>query len=302
MQKLITMKELLILLLLLISNLLSAQRDPQWLMPLYFQDANGDRDTVYFGYDPEADMYPEIADTSLGENWIRIDRSKFNIYLWNYPNVAGGEFYLINDTVRKVDIRSNFIGAYIGFCKGKLPITMKWVDSLLYAPSCPFPDLSPRPRARIELTCSEYESGYNSCNPVDGPPLSLTDYPSSEIPFPVMDSMVFNGSGSYLPSDVIIRTRLTLVKHDFNWTKLDEITNNKVKLFPNPVSDKLTIQRIDEEILYIKIINISGESLFEREGFINEISIDMNLYRDGIYLLFIVTKSGFIAQKIIKLN
>jgi hypothetical protein len=296
------MKQLLILLLLLISNILPAQRDPQWLMPLYFRDANGDRDTVYFGYDPEADMYPEIADTSLGENWITINTSKFNIYLWNYPNVRGGTFYLINDTVRKVDIRNNFIGTSIGFCKGKLPITMKWVDSLLYAPSCPFPDLSPRPRARIELTCSQYESGYNSCEPVDGPPLSLTDYPSPEIPYPVMDSMVFGGSGSYLPSDVIIRTRLYLVKHDFYWTKLDEITNNKVKLFPNPVSDKLTIQRIDEEILYIKIINISGESLFEREEFINEISIDMNLYRDGIYLLFIVTKSGFIAQKIIKLN
>jgi hypothetical protein len=64
----------------------------------------------------------------------------------------------------------------------------------------------------------------------------------------------------------------------------------------------LTIQRIDEDIIQIKLINTSGELLFEREGFISEISIDMNLYREGIYLLFIVTKSGFIAQKIIKLN
>jgi hypothetical protein len=91
---------------------------------------------------------------------------------------------------------------------------MKWVDSLLYTPTCPFPDLSPRPRARIDLTCNHYEWEYFSCNNPDDYPLSLTDYPAPEIHYPITDSMVFNGSGLYSPSEVITDVALFLVAHD----------------------------------------------------------------------------------------
>jgi hypothetical protein len=294
------MKKTLILPLLMLTWLLPAQRDPQWLMPLYFRDANGDRDTVYFGYDPEADMYDEIADTALGENWIVIDTSKFNVYLWNYPNVPGGTFYLINDTVRKVDIRSNSIAAEIGFCKGKLPITMKWVDSLLYAPSCPFPDLSPRPRARIDLTCYQYEWEYYSCNYPDAPPLSLTDYPALEIPTPVTDSMVFNGSGLYPPSDVIGSLTLWLVAHNLVYIGIEIKNKNLFSVYPNPFTKDLTIENPQFDDMFIEIVSVTGTLLYRQKCQNERMILNLELLNKGLYLLVIRTNQNVFIQKIFK--
>jgi hypothetical protein len=294
------MKQLLILLLLLISNILPAQRDPQWLMPLYFQDANGDRDTVYFGYDPEASIYSSDADEFLGEEWIEIDTSQFNIYLWSYPNTPGGIIYLHTKTVRKKDIRCSFIGTYIGFCKGKLPVTMKWVDSLLYAPSCPYPDLSPRPRARIDLTCEQYDGGYNSCNEADGPPLTLTDYPAAEFYDPIMDSMIFDGSGLYPPSEVIFSTTLKLVPHNHLYVSLNHQGKESLKIFPVPFTEQLTIKGIPGGSISIKVLSATGNTLYSIQA--NELEITINLadFKKGFYIIMIQSESGNFFQKIIK--
>lgn len=142
---------------------LNAQKkQPQWLMPLYFQDGNGDRDTVYIGYDSTASSRGEDIDTAFNEGWIIIDTTKFNVILWQYPSYSPGPD-IITNIVRKTDIRSWFLGAEIGFVKGKTPVTLKWVDSLLYSSALPFPDISPRPRARIDLYCSSGEPGYITC-------------------------------------------------------------------------------------------------------------------------------------------
>ncbi len=299
------MKNLLILFLLFVTNLLPAQnkeRDPQWLMPLYFRDVNGDRDTVYFGYDPEADMYPEIADTSIGENWMVIDTSKFNIYLWSYPNTEGGTFYLYTDTVRKVDIRNNFTGAYIGFCKGKLPISMKWVDSLLYAPSCPFPDLSPRPRARIDLTCDQYEWEYYSCNYPDSPPLSLTDYPAPEIPSPVTDSMVFNGSGLYPPSDVIGSLTLRLVAHNSVYVELENNSKSLLRIYPDPFISELTIENPLSYNMSVEIVSVTGTFLYRQKCQSERVTLNLELLHKGLFILIVQTDQNVFIQKISKIE
>ncbi len=297
------MKNLLILFLLILTNLLPAQnkeRDPKWLMPLYFRDANGDRDTVYFGYDPEASTYGE-SDTILGEEWIRIDTSKFNIYLWNYPSIPGGAFPLINDTVKKVDIRSGYLGAYIGFCKGNLPITMKWVDSLLYSASLPFPDLSPRPRARIDLTCSDY-SGYGSCNPIDGPPLSLTDYPAPEIHFPVTDSIVLGGPGPYSPSSVIINLELTLVRHNYEYVGLDKEEHMSLVVYPNPFTDQITIRSMNGNTGTVRILSMTGSCFISDTLYKGQQVMDVSELSRGLYLLELKTNKDILIQKIVKIE
>ena len=295
------MKKILVFLLLLfIVCLCQAQRDPQWLMPLYFTDANGDRDTVYFGYDPEASTFGN--DEFLGEEWIEIDTSQFNIYLFSYPDCHGADCQPIHTTtIKKTDVRNIFIGTSIGFCKGKLPIVMKWVDSLLYASSCPYPDLSPRPRARIDLTCEDYEPGiYYSCNPIDGPPLSLTDYPAPEIYSEVMDSMVFDGSGMYPPASVFYHTELWLKAHDHTYgTGLEESGNPGINLFPNPVTGQLTIQLSQPEPVQVSIISITGQVLLQGNSTGNEITFDLSDLNEGIYLVLIATKTFNYYNKIV---
>jgi hypothetical protein len=294
------MKKTLILPLLMLTWLLPAQRDPQWLMPLYFQDANGDRDTVYFGYDPEASMYLD-ADTILGEEWIRIDTSKFNIFLVQYPECGGGDCpILYTDTVKKVDIRNYSVGASIGFCKGKMPITMKWVDSLLYAPSCPFPDLSPRPRGRIDLLCYDGAPPYFNCPNSDETPFSLTDYPAPEITYPVMDSMFFNGSGLVSPSKSIGQLMLFLVAHNYTYIGLEDNKNPTLNVFPNPFTDKLTIQYPLHEKYSVQVLNLSGEILFQLHSNGEELIIGMSGVDKGFYLVLIKTTEIISIQKIVK--
>jgi hypothetical protein len=298
-------KLILIFPLLLLSITMSAQRDPQWLMPLYFRDANGDRDTVYFGYDPEADdtyTYPyyNYVDTLLGENWEVIDTSKFNVYLWSYPSSPAIDNLLLTDTVIKVDIRSMFVGTYIGFCNGKLPITMKWVDSLLYSPSCPFPDLSPRPKARIELICFDYEPGYYTCSLPGNLPLSLTDYPAPEIPFPILDSMVFKGSGLYPPSEIILNITLNLVAHNYTYDAIGDNAYNSLKVYPNPFFDIIHIERPDEGYIEVELLSPSGSVLFSNRYYEEEISIDFQNISKGFYFLKLRTNCGSYTQKIVK--
>jgi hypothetical protein len=276
---------------------LFSQRDPQWLMPLYFQDANGDMDTVYFGYDQEASTFDD-ADSILGERWIIIDSARFNIFLFQYPYGQGG--YLYTDTVKKVDIRRSFIGTTLGFCKGKLPITMKWVDSLLYAPSCPFPDLSPRPRARIDLVCDDLEGPYNSCQEFDGPPLSLTDYPAPEIPYPVLDSMVFDGSGLYAPSQVFRYVNLSLVPHNYTYAGIKYESQNKLKIFPNPFSDNLTIETTNFKYSFIKIYNTIGLLVFKQSTYKDTLSISLGQLPRGVYLISVSSDNDYFIQKLIK--
>jgi hypothetical protein len=278
----------------------SAQRDPQWLMPLYFQDANGDRDTVYFGYDPEASYYPDVIDEFLGDEWIQIDTTKFNVYSWIYPNGIGGVSELRTNKVRKVDIRSSFAGTPIGFCKGKLPITMKWVDSLLYAPSCPFPDLSPRPRARIELSCYDGDGAYYNCQYNDGPPLSLTDYPAPEIPYPIMDSMFFDGSGLYPPSECILGTTLSLVAHNYVYDALENIIPGNVKVYPNPFTNEITIESSLPGGMEITILTTIGHLLYRYSANGNLFSLSLNGLNRGIYILVLRSDQFVYTQKITK--
>jgi hypothetical protein len=284
--------------LLLPAATLNAKRDPQWLMPLYFRDANGDRDTVYFGYDLEASTFGD--DSFLGEEWMIIDTSKFNIYLFQYPDCHGADCQLYTNNVKKTDIRNAFLGTSIGFCKGKLPITMKWVDSLLYAPSCPFPDLSPRPRARIDITCSEYDPGYWSCNPIDGPPLSLTDYPAPEIDYPVIDSFFIDGSGVYPPSDVILYLELSLVRHNYYWTGLSLPDNKLIELFPNPFIDFVTIRNQEAGKLTVNVMSLSGVCLYTCETNTKELVMNLSSLQAGVYLILLQTDNKFYSQKIVK--
>jgi hypothetical protein len=278
-----------------------AQRPPQWLMPLYFQDANGDRDTVYFGYDPEASWSCVDLDDFLGEVWTTIDTSKFNVYEWAYPCDVGGSFSeLHTKTVRKVDIRNDFIGTYLGFCKGKLPICMKWVDSLLYAPSCPFPDLSPRPRARIELSCYDGDGAYYNCQYNDGPPLSLTDYPAPEIPYPIMDSMFFDGSGLYPPSVCILTTTLSLVAHNYVYDALENIIPGNVKVYPNPFTNEITIESSLPGGMEITILTTIGHVLYRYAGNGNLFSLSLNGLNSGIYFLVLRSDQFVYTQKITK--
>ncbi len=99
-----------------------------------------------------------------------------------------------------------------------------------------------------------------------------------------------SNSGTFKDRFVLYFENETLTLNEFD-------ISNAVKIFPNPVSDNLTIS-IDSNFSFIKaeIYSISGQKLMETSA----LQIDMNDLSAGIYFVTVVTESGSITKKIVK--
>jgi hypothetical protein len=73
----------------------------------------------------------------------------------------------------------------------------------------------------------------------------------------------------------------------------------QMMLFPNPVTDILTIQN-GTEIISIKLFDLSGRLLAAMQVNSQVIDLDMRQYPGGIYFIRAVTANGVVTRKIIK--
>ena len=166
------MKHISILFFLIMPSLLLAQskwqipgvnEQPQWAMPFFFEDANGVKDTVWIGYDQQANVYAEGYDSIYNE-YQKVDTSRFQVIL--FPGAYSPFMTLPVDSAYKVAVQGSGLNIKVGFINGKLPITMKWADTLLYSDSLPYRRKAEHyPIAWIELTCINGEAGYGCCRP-----------------------------------------------------------------------------------------------------------------------------------------
>lgn len=279
-----------------------SQQKPQWEMPLFFEDATGARDTVYIGYDSAASNEVYVIDTAFDEGWIRIDTTKFNAFLWIYPSyLPAGAYLLTSDSVRVKDISSfPYPYARIGFTGGKMPIVVKWVDSLLNSPALPFPDISPRPRARIDFYCESGEPGYINC-PIEYDPISLTSYNTPDLKYVASDSLVFEGSGNYSPYKAIFNVFLQIVPHDYLLTSLsNQPYALNCTIYPNPVTKYLNISNPSNDNIKLTLYNLVGQAIIQNISSHLLISIDLSYFQDGIYILKLSNEKYIYTSKILK--
>ena len=74
----------------------------------------------------------------------------------------------------------------------------------------------------------------------------------------------------------------------------------KLKLFPNPVSDKLTILNTENTNPKVEIYSIIGQKLHSFILLKNETEIDVSNYQNGIYVVKLVSETGHDTYKFIK--
>jgi hypothetical protein len=75
--------------------------------------------------------------------------------------------------------------------------------------------------------------------------------------------------------------------------------NTSVDIYPNPVSDILTIRHLLNESVHYEITNLLGQALFNEVSRNPEFKINVANYSPGIYSLKLATSSGYITtQKI----
>jgi len=72
----------------------------------------------------------------------------------------------------------------------------------------------------------------------------------------------------------------------------------KLSVFPNPTSQNLIIESHYKDAFPIKIVNSQGKTVFTKENFFSEISVDVSAFSKGVYFLKYLDKSqSFIVNK-----
>jgi len=95
-------------------------------------------------------------------------------------------------------------------------------------------------------------------------------------------------------------TNLFYIKTVFNASLglIDNVTDKKLILYPNPVTNQLNIANSNSKIEKVLIYNFIGALVKSIEG--DTRTIDMSALRSGSYLVRIITNQGIETQKIIK--
>ena len=88
--------------------------------------------------------------------------------------------------------------------------------------------------------------------------------------------------------DSVITINLTM-----EYTGINEYNSSLISLFPNPASNKITINGLNDlkDITKIEITSITG-AIVRKENITNSV-IDISMLNSGMYLLFISHENGF---------
>jgi hypothetical protein len=74
--------------------------------------------------------------------------------------------------------------------------------------------------------------------------------------------------------------------------------SNSINIFPNPTTDKFTIETPQKAT--IEILNIQGQLINTIEANSKEISIDISALPNGVYIVEVKTEKGIAIKKFIK--
>ena len=71
-------------------------------------------------------------------------------------------------------------------------------------------------------------------------------------------------------------------------------------IYPNPTTDKINIDFADNEIQQIKISDLTGKTILEKNTFKKNQAIDLSDFKSGTYIFSMQTAEGIITRKIMK--
>ena len=260
-----------------------AIQQPAWVFPLFFEDAIGQKDTIYLGYDGGITLSYHCYDESLfNEQFIFWDTSLFSS--------AACITSLGNDSITSVDVSSftnKIFGIYV--FKAHYPLTIRFDTSVLNADSLPLPDQSPLPKAEVLFDYYYFPNVLNVPNCTWGAPVLLTDTCLNGCCF--ADSIVFTAQGGGQgPYDTFFDITFR------SWTGqvvgIDESGKKETDyLFPNPARSfgKITIN--SSEIYSSGILKGTDGKIIEMLEIINnQFWLKSNL--TGLYFLEVTDRNG----------
>lgn len=264
----------------------NADEQPSWVFPLWFEDASGARDTIYFAYDPEGENFgwPQ-SDTIFGEKETILDTTKFAVYWASGPEPPN---------VIKVLVWGDMaFGSEITFVHTLYPpLKVSWDPNLFYDTNIPFPTLDPLPSACGKLLSWENMSTIG-CSYMY--PIILTDTSDgSGLACYFSDSIIFN-------TGLLSGLTFWIVpwQPNFNNIQISEPDEN-YSIYPNPVNETLTIASTGIHSYSFQLINSQGQIITRGVG-IGESKINLTNETSGIYLIRLMDNHSTQIFKILKL-
>jgi hypothetical protein len=278
----------------------NATQQPSWVFPIYIEDALGQKDSVYYGYDRHSDPCwgSTCPERKFGEGFLPVYSNIMQAAI-DYVSFTGGM-----DSLYKVDIRDSFefaslaSGSFNLFVQNAYgPIKLSYRNQLLYSDSLPFPSQANLPKAQVAVDCFYANNYINNCS---GLQLLITDTSITNFcNFPDSVSVIsFASNPTYF--------QFTFRFEPWNGISHTGIKNfqgadNLLKIFPNPSRNKITVKSTNK-VESFELKNILGETVSLRR-LDNVLIFELNLSEIpvGVYSLTIRTKEGFtITNQIIK--
>lgn len=269
-----------------------ATQQPRWVFPFFIEDAIGQKDTVYVGYDTSVTSFICNADTVFGEFWLHPD-----------TNFIAGAICGSGDSITKVEITSfMFPPNYFNFgaLNVHFPVILRWDVSLLRSDSLPFPDQDPAPRAQVDMywffgTNALFDA---SC----GEPIIISDSVNNVGFCQRRDSIIiYDLFGNPGKQDCGVVISITPWSGQPYGTSVTENSgdNSFIKISPNPAQDFFTI-KCDYPIQNLEIYNAQGQSLFfQKRVNINE-AINIKQFNKGVYVVKFQVENNVAFRKLLK--
>lgn len=268
-----------------------AQVQPEWVFPLWFEDATGAKDTFYLAYNQNLGFSPEL----FGNKLVPVDTSRFQV-------VDCG--LAIPPDLLTLKSKCGFItyDLFAEFCfwKCQLPLIVRWDVNLFRSSALPFPDQSPAPRAQALLQFDFPLQTTGGCT--IGVLISDSFYNSPPGDCYQVDTAAFiNIVGG---QDLSYFT-FSIQTWTGKWTGIHKLTTSKIdpiNIYPAITSDLIYIS-INEKMqnrIDIYLLDITGRIIYEeKKNNFYDGTIDLNSVPNGVYVVLIKTTSNPPFSKLI---
>lgn len=117
-------------------------------------------------------------------------------------------------------------------------------------------------------------------------------------------SPVFNLASGDLDNDgdrdlIVTQFNSILFRNEFSAVHTSNTNFKSIKVFPNPTNDVLNIENLDNQFIYIELIDASFRTVFKKQGALDQ--LDFSNVEDGMYFLSIKDAHKKALSSIIKI-
>jgi len=273
-----------------------ATQQPAWVFPFWLEDGAGNKDTIYYCYDPNGHLHQTVYD--FGDSLRVVDTSKFFGGFWgvwdknrtNQVNVWDSSYmYYQNGEVSL--FWSNASPPYV---------KISWDVHLFRSAILPFPTKAPAPKVQGFMWWGQ---GIPAAYPIiNGIPACSYDFP-----IPMTDTNLEVNNTCFAKDSILFPVGCNPTSF-FIWPwdgksdpyfSVGAINEPSFTVTPNPSSDFINLQFPYEPLDYkVIVFTINGMELFNRY---NQQQIEINQLPIGIYFIKIITRQTTYTSYFIKI-